>query len=416
MRFYIETYGCTANKADESIIKGAIKEKNHEIVKNIKDSDVIIILTCTVIDTTQQRMISKIKSFKKTGKKLIVAGCMASIQKDEIKKFAPNALFLPPQYSDQILDLLKNGRIKEKKINKTKNTKDFENFSAPIAIAEGCMFNCSYCITTLARGKLNSFPINEIVKDIKNAVNMGCFEIQLTSQDTSSYGLDKKTNLGKLLLEIHKIKKDFKLRVGMMNPYTCNLNIDSIINGFDDNKIYKFLHLPIQSGNDNILELMNRKYKVNDAKNIITKFREKYPDITLSTDIIVAFPSETENQFEDTIKLIKNIKPDITNITRYSARPFTKAKHLKGRVKTEIAKKRSKILTDLCKEISKEKNKKFIGKKFEIRIYQKGKNKTFIARNENYKPVVVNKKLKIGQKINLEIIDYEVSYLVGSII
>ena len=161
---------------------------------------------------------------------------------------------------------------------------------------------------------------------------------------------------------------------------------------------------------------MNRKYTIDDFENIIEKFRKKYPEITVSTDIIVAFPKESESQFEKTINLLKKIKPDITNITRYSARPYTQAKKFKGRIKTEIAKNRSKILTNICKDISKEKNKKLLGKNYEIVISEKGKNNTMVGRNNNYKPIIINKNLKIGKKINVEITEYKSTYLVGSII
>ena len=158
--------------------------------------------------------------------------------------------------------------------------------------------------------------MDEITQDVCSAVKQGCKEIQLTAQDTSSYGLDFESNLGELLPNVSQIKGEYRIRVGMMNPYTVLKNIDSIIEGFDDSKIYKFLHIPVQSGDDDILKKMNRKYTVEDFLEIIKKFREKYPDITISTDVIVGFPTETKQQFQHTIDLLKTIKPDITNITR----------------------------------------------------------------------------------------------------
>lgn len=416
MKIYIEVYGCTANKADASLIKGILRENNFEIVRSINESDLIIILTCTVIDTTEQRILSRIKKLKETGKKIIVAGCMASVQQEKIKKILPNARFLPPQYSHNILDIIRNKDTNLTHKNKTFFQKYYEDIFAPISISEGCLFNCSYCITSIARGKLISFPEREIIKDIKNAIKNDCKEIQLTSQDTSSYGLDINTNLGVLLDKIKTIKGKFKLRVGMMNPYTCNNNLDSIICGYKDDRIYKFLHLPVQSGNDQILQKMNRKYKVNDFTNIIKKFRDNYPEISIATDIIVGFPTETDKQFKNTIDLIKTVKPDIINITKFSARPFTKAKSMKGRLKTEIVKNRSKILTNICSDISLDQNKKLIGNKYKILITEKGKNDTFVGRNENYKTIVLNQKVEIGTYNNVKIIDAESNYIVGSII
>ncbi len=415
MKAYLEVYGCTANKSDANLIKGILKENNFKFENKIEKADLIILLTCTVINTTEQRMLSRLRKFKISSKKVIVSGCMASIQTDLIKKIIPDAIILPPNFTYQILDVINKKNISFIKKNKTSNPRFFEDITAPILISEGCMFTCSYCITTFARGKLKSFPIKEIIKDIKLALKQGCREIQLTAQDTSSYGLDKKQNLGKLLDEVCKIDGDFKVRVGMMNPFTCLKKINKIIKGFENKKIYKFLHLPVQSGDNDILKKMNRKYSVEDYLIIIEKFRDKFPDITISTDIIVGFPTETNNQFSNTIKLLKKIKPDITNITRFSARPFTKAKIMKGRIRTEIVKERSKILTEICNEISKEKNLRYISKKYNVLITEKGKNDTFVGRAENYKPVVIEKNVEIGKTYKVKIEKAASIYLVGSI-
>jgi len=416
MKVYIEVYGCTANKSDASLVKGILKENDYEIVEKIDDADFIIILTCTVIDTTEQRMLSRLKVFEKTGKKIIVAGCMASVQSDIVKSIVPDALLLPPRYSHHIVELLNGEKPVFVEKNKTLFSKYYEDVFAPVSIAEGCMFSCSYCITSLARGKLRSFPIDEIKKDICSAINKGCREIQLTAQDTSSYGLGTGYDLGDLLRCVSTIKGEYMVRVGMMNPFTCLKNIDSIIKGFENPKIYRFLHLPVQSGDNDILKKMNRKYTVDDFLKIIKRFRDKYPYITISTDAIVGFPNETDEQFQHTIDLLKTVKPDITNITRYSARPYTKSKTMKGRVRTDIVKKRSKILTDVCSKISENNNLKHIGKKYTILITEEGKNGTFVGRSENYKPVVIKEKIGIGEFVPIKVTEAASTYLVGSII
>jgi len=294
--------------------------------------------------------------------------------------------------------------------------KYYKDITAPISIAEGCMFACSYCITSIARGKLKSYPTDEILQDVCSALRQGCKEIQLTAQDTGSYGFDLGYDLSNLLTGVCKLKGKYRIRVGMMNPYTALKNIDSIIQAFDDNKIYKFLHMSIQSGDNNILKKMNRKYTVGDFLDIIKKFREKHKDITFSTDIIVGFPTETDEQFKHTIDLIKKIKPDITNITRYSARPYTKAKSMGGRIRTDVVKERSKLSTEVCNEISKENNFKHIGKKYTLLITEEGKNNTMIGRTENYKPVVIKENVKIGKFIPVEITSSAPTHLFGMLI
>ena len=254
MKIYLEVYGCTANKSDASLVKGLLKEGNNEIVDKIDNANVIILLTCTVIGTTEQRMLSRLRAFRKTGKKIIVTGCMASAQTDLIRSIVPNAQILSPQYIYHILDVLYDKKISFRIRNKTLLSKDYEDLTAPISIAEGCMFSCSYCITSIARGRLRSYPIDEIVQDVCLSIRQGCKEIQLTAQDTGSYGLDSDHNLGKLLSSVCKVKGEYRIRVGMMNPYTILKNFDSILQAFDDTKIYKFLHIPVQSGDNDILK------------------------------------------------------------------------------------------------------------------------------------------------------------------
>ncbi|RLI63450.1 MAG: threonylcarbamoyladenosine tRNA methylthiotransferase [Candidatus Asgardarchaeum californiense] len=416
MKIYLEVYGCTANKSDANLVKGQLLKNKHEIVEKINDADVLIILTCTVIDSTQHRMLFRIKEFKKTGKKIIVAGCMASIQKEIVREILPNAIFLPPRYSHHIIDVLEEKRIVFEEKNKTVFPKSFDDVFAPISISEGCNFSCSYCITSKARGKLRIFPINEIKQDVCLALKQGCKEIQLTAQDTASYGFGTKTDLGELLAEVCTINEEYKIRVGMMNPFTLLKNIDSVIKGYNNPHIYKFLHLPVQSGDNEILKMMNRKYTTDDFFNIVKQFREHYPNITISTDIIVGFPTETEEQFNNTINLLEQVKPDVTNITRFSARPFTKAKKLKGRVKTEIVKNRSRKLTQLCSKLTEDNNQKHVGKKYNVLITENGKNNTFIGRSENYRPVVFKDKVEIRCFYHAEITDYAPTYLIGSII
>jgi len=255
-----------------------------------------------------------------------------------------------------------------------------------------------------------------IKKDLLYAIKNNCKIIQLTSQDTGSYGLDKNTNLGYLLKNICRIEGDYKIRVGMMNPYTLMKNLNLIIDGFNNPKIFKFLHIPVQSGDNTILKKMNRKYTTKDFSFIINKFREKHSELTISTDIIVGFPSETNEQFDNSIKLIKKIQPDIVNITKFSARPLTKAKNIDGRVDTQIVKERSIILTKVCNDISKKNNNKYIGMKFNIIVTKKGKNDTIIGRTDSYKPVVIKNNNKIGETLKVEITNSTSAYLIGMLI
>ncbi|MBE3136116.1 MAG: tRNA (N(6)-L-threonylcarbamoyladenosine(37)-C(2))-methylthiotransferase [Thermoplasmata archaeon] len=416
MNIYVETYGCTANKSDERLLMGLLKHDHHEIVDNIKDADVLVLLTCTVIGTTEQRMLSRLKVFQKTHKKIVVTGCMPSVQPELITSIVPNAFLIPPQYIQYINDIMDGNRPSFIETKKTMLPKYFDTVIAPIAIAEGCLLSCSYCITHFARGKLRSFPIQEIAADVCSAIKQGCKEIQLAAQDTASYGLDTRTNLGMLLTQVCTLDGAFRVRVGMMNPTTVQKNLDSILTAYKHHKIYKFLHLPVQSGDDEILEKMNRGYTVKDFTRLVERFRKTIPTLTLSTDVIIGFPTETEEQFNRTIELLKQIKPDIINITRFSARPLTTAKTMKGRVPTHVVKERSKRTTEICSKISREKNQEHLKKTYMVLVTEKGKQKTFTGRTENYKQVVLTEPVAIGDFVHVEIIDAAPTYLVGKLI
>jgi len=236
MKVYLEVYGCTANKSDASLVEGLLREHYHELMKNKDDAEVLVLLTCTVIGTTEQRMLSRLRKFKETGKQIIVTGCMASVQAELITSIVPDAKLLQPQQIYHIIDLLDDKKVSFTEKNKTLFSKHFNGLTAPISIAEGCLFSCSYCITSIARGDLKSYPIDEIVQDVHSALGQGCKEIQLTAQDTGSYGLDTNHNLGELLTNVCKINGNYRIRVGMMNPYTALKTLDTIIKGFDKQK------------------------------------------------------------------------------------------------------------------------------------------------------------------------------------
>jgi threonylcarbamoyladenosine tRNA methylthiotransferase CDKAL1 len=416
MNIYVETYGCTANKSDERLVLGLLKHEGHEIVHDLADADVLVLLTCTVIGTTEQRMLSRLKVFQKTHKKIVVTGCMPVVQADLIQSVVPDACLLPPQYIQYITNIIQGNKPVLLETKKPMLLKQYDGVIAPVMIAEGCRLSCSYCITHFARGALRSFLIQEIAADVCSAIKQGCKEIQLTAQDTASYGLDIGTNLGKLLTHLCHLDSVFRLRVGMMNPQTTQKNIDSILTAYQHHKIYKFLHLPVQSGDDGILKKMNRGYTVKDFTRLVELFRKKIPTLTLSTDVIIGFPTETEEQFYRTIELLKQIKPDIINITRFSARSLTAAKNMKGRIPTYVVKERSKRTTEICSKIALEKNQEYLKKKYTVLVTERGKQKTFTGRLENYKQVVLTEPVTIGDCVHVKIIDAAPTYLLGKLI
>ncbi len=402
----MEVYGCAANQGDASIMKGILVERGHELVESLDEADASIIVTCTVIDTTQQRMINRIRELNK--KPLIVAGCMASAQQDLVKKVAKNALLLPPRYIHCVADLLE-GKNEFYYMPKAGLPRKID-IRLNIPISDGCLYNCSYCITKKARGNLTSYNLKDIVKDIENAIKNGCKEIRLTSQDTASYGKDIGESLPHLINEVADLEGDFRIRVGMMHPLSAHKIFDELMEAYKNKKVYKFLHLPLQSASPKILKAMRRGYDYELFKDLVFEFRKKFKDSSFATDIIVAFPNESQEDFEITLSALEEISPDVTNITRFSPRPHTDAWNMK-RLPTQIAKERSRILTCVATKIAYENNKKLVGRTYEVLVLEEYKEWK-IGKTDSYKSVFL-KKANIGEFINAKIIDATPTHLNG---
>ncbi|MEM3405734.1 MAG: tRNA (N(6)-L-threonylcarbamoyladenosine(37)-C(2))-methylthiotransferase [Candidatus Pacearchaeota archaeon] len=423
---YIESYGCSANQNNAEILKGILTKSGFNIVINERLADILIINTCIVKGPTEKKMERRISDLSKLNKSLIVAGCMPEVRSKELGKLK-NVFLLGTHHYKDILKLIYDIRNKKYKIEEYLSYKKEiklclekikKNEVIGITqISEGCLGNCNFCITKLAKGKLFSYPQDKIIENIKKDLKSGCKEIWITSQDNASYGLERgKRELPDLLEKILSLKENFFVRVGMMNPNNVLPILNDLIRIYKNDKMFKFLHIPLQSGSNRILKEMNRYYKVEDFLYIVKKFRKEIPNITISTDIIVAYPSETEKDFKETIKVIKKIKPDIINYTKYWPMKGTKAAKEK-QIDVKIAKERIKKLSEICKKISEEENKKWINWKGKI-IIDEFKNNLLIARNIFYKPIVLktdDKKL-LGKFVNVRVINSFTNYLLGEII
>jgi len=389
MKVYVETYGCAANQGDASIAEGVLKEKGHEIVGKMEDADVLVIFTCIVIDKTEQRMLHRMKVFRESGKKVVVAGCMASALPDAVRKILPDTALLPPRNVHHISDIIEGRNVKFHQMDKTMLPMAVSK-KINVPISDGCLYNCSYCITKKARGNLTSYSEDGIVNTVGDAIKKGCIEVRLTSQDTAAYGMDSGGSLVSVVNNICKIDGKFRVRIGMMHPLSLRKRMDEIIDVFSNERVYKFVHLPLQSGSDDILEKMRRGYTAGELLDMIKELRERIPGIAISTDVIVAFPTETEEQFEETCDAVKKIRPDVINITRFSPRPSTDAKKMGGRIDTKTAKERSRKMTEIASRISLEKNLEYVGRTCSVFITER-KGEWMVGKTENYKSVFTMK-------------------------
>jgi MiaB-like tRNA modifying enzyme len=421
VKFYLETFGCKFNKADSELIRKILIENGFKEASE-KEADFVVLVTCGVVEKTERKIIKRAIKLKKRSKKIIFAGCLPLISPKICQKVADgmigatNILDLP-KIVKRVLKGEKTKSLKQKPIDKAK-LRCFaipkESVVAIVPISEGCLSFCSYCATRLAKGKLRSFGKEEILENIKLASKSGAKEIQLTSQDLAIYGLDKgKFLLPELLKEISKIEGDFRVRLGMMNPKFAKKILGKILKILENEKFYKFLHLPLESGSNNVLKAMNRGYKVEEFLEMVSQFKRKFKNSLLATDIIVGFPTETEKDFKETVSVIKKIKPEILHIFRYSKREGTVAAKLKD-FPDRVKKERSRILTRIWQEISKEKSKKYLGKEFKALITEKREN-TFLARLPSYKAVIL-KEGNLGEFVKVKIVGAKPNYLIGKII
>ncbi len=388
MHYYIETYGCVANKVDSEIIMAALESKGFERVERAEDADVIILNTCAVKEKTIAHMLSRIKRLPKNEKKFIVTGCLANVLPDKIRELAPNAEIAGPREWNKLSKILEVP-LPEKKAGVPQLRT--EPYIASVVISEGCTGTCTYCATKFARKYITSFRPGDIVRSVRDAVEEGRKEIRITSQDTGAYGIDIGTNLVELLGEIlDSVEGEYRIRIGMMNvDHAVRLLDEGLLDVFKDPHIYKFFHVPVQSGNDRILRLMQRNYTVDDFREVVKKIRKQFPLASIATDIIVGFPTETWDEFLDSARLIEKLKIDVLNISRYSAIPGTVAARMKGQVSSNEKKRRSKYLTEIHLKVGKEWNKQYVGRTFRTLLVEKGRHGAVIGRTEHYKPVVV---------------------------
>ena len=386
-------------------------------VKRLEQAKMINTLLESDVEFLHADFFKYLKEVKKLPyKKIIITGCIPQTEPKELKgspllgtSQVQNIVQLVEEVlhdnSVEMLNKEENERLNLPKIRKNPVIEI-------IPICEGCLGDpCAYCKVKEARGELRSYPKEDIVKQARRAISEGIREIWLTAQDTGAYGKDINTSLSELLKEILNIPGMFKIRVGMMNPNHVLEDLDNLIEIFKSEKIYKFLHIPVQSGNNEILKSMKRKYTAEQFKEIIKRFREAIPNITIATDIIVGFPGETEEQYNNTLDLIKEITPDVLNRSKFWPRKGTKAAKMEDKVKGDEVKRRSSLISHVFKNISRMRNERWLGWQGEILINEKGKENTLIGRNEFYKPVLVKGDYKLGQRLKVKIVRTDVHNL-----
>jgi threonylcarbamoyladenosine tRNA methylthiotransferase CDKAL1 len=416
-KVWVEAYGCSASMADSEMISGLLKGAGYEIASKQSEGALNLIVTCSVKDTTEHRMVSRIKAMSKSGKPLVVAGCLPKADREKVESLNSSASLLGPHSIEKAADVVGSALAGSKLVALEDSAADKVNIPrvrlnpvvSIVEIASGCMSECTFCQTKIAKGWLRSYRIGDIMGQVKADVEAGCKEVWLASTDNGCYGKDMGTDLVELLKACCSIEGDFKIRLGMMNPMYMPEMLDKMVTTFYENeKLFRFLHIPVESGSNRILRKMKRGHIAKTFLDVVQAFRSKIPEMTISTDIIVGFPSETEDDFKETLDLVERAEPDIVNISRYGARPGTEAAKWKGmRVGSQVAKERSERLHVLAKRVAKKRNSLWQGWQGEITIDEMGK--VVQGRNYAYKPVVVlsnHDKVSLGDRKRVQVYDF----------
>lgn len=423
-KIYFETYGCSYNKADTKIMENIVA-KNFEIVEDIKLADVIVLNTCYVKTSTEHRIVNRIKELisKYPEKKMIIAGCMSVVDKEKATIVNPRASLLGPQNIDKINEVIERTLRNETVYYTTYQRLDKSVFSKLwkkneviriVQICEGCADACRYCCTRIARGPIFSFKPENILEEVRKGVLDGAKEFWLTAQDTSAYGIDSGTNLVELVKKVVEIDGQFYVRIGMMNPHHTLKILDELIEVYKSPKVFKFLHLPVQSGSNRILKLMGRRYTIEDAEFIIKSFRKVFPNITFATDIIVGYPGEEEEDFMETLNFLNKTKPDIVNLSKFGKRPKTDIK-IDKEYDIHVLKERSKKAHELISRLQLEGNRRWIGWKGKILVDEKIGNDS-VGRNEYYRNIVLKEEAALGTFLDVEVVDAAQHFLLGKIL
>ncbi len=415
-RVYIETYGCALNHADTAIMRSILESRGHRLVASPEDADVIIVNTCTVRLDTEQRMLKVIGRYWRrygASKRVIVAGCMAKAQPYTVKSVAPGAVLVSPGNVHRVhlavekgVELLREDPLERKRLPPRPWAR---GRVAEVVAQEGCLSDCAFCITKYARRILRSQPIEAIRAYVGRLVEEGVVEIRLTGQDLAVYGVDLygRRALPELLEELVTVLEGdgeckAMLRVGMMSPDQAMPFWDELLSVMTHPCVYKFLHIPVQSGDNRVLRLMRRGYTVEEYVEMVRAARSRLPGVTIATDIIVGHPGEDEEAFENTVGLVKKLMFERVHLAQYTPRPRTLAARL-PQVPDPVKKERSRRMQRVLEEVGFEVHKPYVGSRARVLVTEEGREGTVVARLHNYMQVVLPGGVEPGSWLDVEV-------------
>ncbi|MDI9633861.1 MAG: tRNA (N(6)-L-threonylcarbamoyladenosine(37)-C(2))-methylthiotransferase [Methanolinea sp.] len=394
-KVFLRTFGCTYNAGDSWKLAEVLKAQGCTLVDDPCLADAIVLNTCAVVGRTERKVLAEVRRHE--GRPVYVTGCMPLALPGA---FAATRRPVVTIHPDEI-------HAAWAKVNTVP--------AGPVGIVQacrGCLGSCTYCITRRARGVLESRDPREILSETARLVAAGAFEVRLTGQDLAAWGKDTGQSLPSLLHALNSLPGHFMVRPGMMNPATLYPAREGVAEAFTLPKIFATLHLPVQSGSMGVLRRMQREYTPAEVLEIVEVFREAVPGLSLTTDIICGFPGETEGEFEETLGLLREVRPDRVIVTRYSPRPGTPAAgevDMPDRVKKE----RSRRLLALAVEIARGENARWVGRTVPVVVTERLRPGTSMGRTREYRGVVIGGEYPPGTVLPVRILSDHVYYFRG---
>lgn len=418
-KLYVETYGCQMNFADTEIVNGIMGKNGYDITDNIDDSAIILINTCSIREMAEARVLQRlteIKKYKKKNPKLIVGiiGCMAERLKRDLvsKKGVVDLVLGPDEYRklpsliDNLIDTGEKGIAV--KLSRVETYDDIlpirkEGLSAWLSIMRGCDKFCSFCVVPYTRGRERSRPLEGVIREVIQLRDEGFKDVTLLGQNVNSY-ISEKFDFADLLEACAKAVPDIRLRFTTSHPQDLSLKLIETIAKYDN--LCNYIHLPVQSGSDRVLELMQRSYTIDHYMKIMDNIKKLIPDVSLSTDIITGFCTETEEDHKMTLEVMKEVRYDGAYMFKYSPREKTKAWKMEDDVDEEIKTRRLVEIVELQRDISEEKNRETVGKEYEVIIegVSKKSDMMLFGRTDGNKTVIIPlNDAKPGDKLMVKI-------------
>ncbi|XP_076756372.1 threonylcarbamoyladenosine tRNA methylthiotransferase [Xylocopa sonorina] len=416
---YVKTWGCTHNNSDSEYMAGQLATYGYKLTENKYEADLWLLNSCTVKSPAEDHFRNEIEAGKKIGKHVVVSGCVP--QGAPKSSFLQGLSIIGVQQIDRVVEVVEE-TLKGNTVRFLQQKKEGgkriggASLSLPkvrrnplieiIAINTGCLNQCTYCKTKHARGELGSYPPEEIVERARQAFDEGVCELWLTSEDTGTYGRDIGTSLPELLWKLVDVVPDgCMVRVGMTNPPYILEHLEEISKILRHPRVYSFLHVPVQSGSDQVLADMKREYTRADFEQVVNYLRERVPGLTIATDIICGFPTETEQDFEETMKLCEKYKFPSLFINQFFPRPGTPAARM-PKVPTQDVKKRTKRLSEFFQSYSPYEEDR-IGLVQDVLVTEVSHDKKhYVGHNKSYEQILVPlKEDYLGKMIKVKIVE-----------